>query len=157
MTVAGVRSFSAGGRGGEVRRGVAGTSPVGAKPGISIPTRLLVSWPGALKGPIRPTLSTGLGIRMSFFLLLFLLDMAGNWPSRWAMLFSGASLCVDTWDTIPVQRPGAPLSNHSGMTFYSLTGWAAEAAQTHDLATSSRLPDFSSQTSTATARKEYNR
>lgn len=132
-------------------------NPVGVTPGISIPTRLLVSWPGALKGPIRPTLSTGLGIRMVFFLLLFLLNTAGNWPSRWAMFFLGASLSVGTWDTIPVQRPGAPLSNHSGMTLYSLIGWVAEAAPIHDLATSSGLPDFSSQASTATARKEDSR
>ena len=62
----------------------------GPRTGITTPTRLLVSWPGALQGPIRPTLSTGLGVRMAFFLLLFLSAQTGKRPGRWAMLFWGA-------------------------------------------------------------------
>ena len=111
--------------------------------GINTPTRLLVSWPGAPKGPVRPTLSTGLGVRMAFFLLLFLSCLsvrAGRRPGRRAMFSRGAPLTVPHWEQIPFWRLRAPRQTHSGMTPHGLIGREAAAALTHDLATSAGLP-----------------
>ena len=79
---------------------------------------------------------------MGFFLLLFLLIVAGKWPSRWAILFPGASLNLCSKEKILEIRLGAPVFNRSSMTLYSLIWRAAKAAPTNYLATSLGLLDF---------------
>ena len=112
------------------------------RPGISTPTRLLVSWPGALQGPIRPTLSTGLGGRMAFFLLLFLSSGSSQQPGRWAKILWGTPFTSRPWGKTPSGRLRAPRQIYVRMTPYSLIGLGAEAHQIRDLAASVGLRTF---------------
>ena len=116
----------------------------GPRTGITTPTRLLVSWPGAPSRPHKANLINRTGGADGFLFATF--SFSPDWQAAGPLgyAFLGCTFYVAHWEQIPVLRLRAPLCTRSSMTPYSLIGREAAAARTHDLATSVGLLVFTS-------------